>query len=77
VGWHAVFAPAGMDPATTRRLNEAFNRVLATADLRDRIVAGGSIPIEPPLDAGQWADQFRRDVKAWGDIARSSGARNE
>jgi len=77
VGWHAVFAPAGMDPAMTRRLNEAFNRVLALADIRERIVAGGSIPIEPALDAQQWAEQFRRDVQAWGDIASSSGARNE
>jgi len=77
VGWHAVFAPAGMDPALARKLNEAFNRVIATPDIRERIVSGGSIPIEPALTADQWAEQFRRDVQAWGEAARRSGARNE
>jgi tripartite-type tricarboxylate transporter receptor subunit TctC len=74
VGWHAVFLPAGVPPAVITRLNAAFSKAISRPDIRERIVTGGSIPIEPPLTAAQWTAQYRREVTQWADIVRKSGA---
>ncbi|MFO1082009.1 MAG: tripartite tricarboxylate transporter substrate binding protein [Reyranellaceae bacterium] len=72
VGWHAVFAPAATPVAILNRLNAAFTAALALPNVRQAILAGGSIPIEPPLDAAAWTAQFRREVAAWGAVARAA-----
>ncbi|MBR0654546.1 Bug family tripartite tricarboxylate transporter substrate binding protein [Plastoroseomonas arctica] len=72
VGWHGVFAPAATPPAIIERLNRAFVRAVAVPRVRDGIIAGGSLPIEPPLDAAAWTARFGRDVEAWGAVARAS-----
>ncbi|MEO8279204.1 MAG: tripartite tricarboxylate transporter substrate-binding protein [Ideonella sp.] len=73
VGWHAVFAPAATPPAVVNRLNAAFVKALARPEIRERIVNGGSVPIEPPLSAAQWTEQSRREVGQWADVARKAG----
>ena len=77
VGWHAVFAPAKLPPELARKLNQAFNQVLADPEMRRFIVDGGSIPIEPATYLAAWAAQFQDDVRVWGKAARASGARVE
>lgn len=72
VGWHAAFAPAATPAAIVARLNAAFVKALATPRVREAIVAGGSMPIDPPLDPGAWNARFRRDVAAWGEVARAA-----
>lgn len=71
VGWHAVFAPAATPAPIVNRLNAAFVAAMALPRLRDAIIAGGSIPIDPPLDAAQWTARFRHDVAVWGEVARA------
>ncbi len=75
VGWHAVFVPADVPPEVVARLNAAFTKAVSRPEIRERIVSGGSTPIEPPLSAAQWTAQYRREVTQWADIARVSGAR--
>lgn len=77
VGWHAVFAPAGMSISLAEQLNQQINAVIAQPEVRERILSGGSIPASPPSTVNAWRDQFAQDVKTWGDIARQSGAKNE
>ncbi len=72
VGWHGVFAPARTPPEVLARLNAAFVRALALPRVRDAIIAGGSIPIEPPLDLAAWNARFNADVEAWGRVARAA-----
>jgi tripartite-type tricarboxylate transporter receptor subunit TctC len=72
VGWHGAFAPARTPPEVLARLNAAFVKALALPRVRDAIIAGGSIPIEPPLDAAGWTARFNADVEAWGRVARSA-----
>lgn len=74
VGWYAVFGPAGMEPAVTDRINSAFTKVMARADMRQLILDGGSIPIEPALTPAQWREGFKKNVQVWGQAARESGA---
>ena len=77
VGWHAAFAPAGTPAPIIERLNKAFTKALATPDMRERIVAGGSVPIDPALTAAQWEDQFRKDVEGWAKVARAAKVKIE
>ena len=74
VGWHGLFGPAHMPADVVARLNAAVNKIDASSEMKQFIVAGGSIPIEPPLDAAQWAAQFKDDVRVWADAAQRSGA---
>ena len=72
VGWHAAFAPAGVTADVAHRLNAAFVKAAGRADIRERIVAGGSVPIEPPLSVEQWGARFRQEVEQWGRVARTA-----
>lgn len=74
VGWHAVFAPAAVPSTVVERLNAAFNKAVATPAIRERIVSGGSVPIEPALSAAQWTAQARNQVAQWASIVKASGA---
>lgn len=77
VGWHGVFAPAATPPDVLSRLNAAFAKALARPEIQERIVKGGSVPIEPALSAPQWTEQSRREVVQWAEIARKAGVTAE
>jgi tripartite-type tricarboxylate transporter receptor subunit TctC len=77
VGWHGVFAPAAVPSAVLTRLNDAFVKAAARPDIRERIVSGGSVPIEPPLNARQWTEQYRHEIGQWADIVRAGGVKVE
>lgn len=72
VGWHAAFVPAGTPAPIIERLNTAFTKALAQPGMADRLIAGGSVPIDPPATAAQWDAQFRRDVESWAKVARAA-----
>lgn len=77
VGWHALFGPANMAPALAERIGQAVNAVLARNEMREFILAGGSIPVEPATNVAGWRSQFEQDVRTWGKVARESGAKIE
>ena len=77
VGWHGAFAPAATPADTLNRLNAAFAKALARPDIRDRIVNGGSVPIEPALTSPQWTAQMRREVAQWAEVVRKAGIKPE
>lgn len=73
VGWHGAFLPAGVPPEIVKRLNAAFTKAVSRPEIRKRIVDGGSIPIEPPLDAEQWTTQYQHEVRQWADVVHATG----
>ena len=75
VGWHGTFVAAATPPAIVARLNRAFVKALSRPDIRERIVTGGSVPIEPAYTAEQWTEKYRKEVAEWAAIARASGAK--
>ena len=75
VGWHAAFVPAATPPAVVARLNRAFVKAVSRPDIRERIVSGGSVPIDPPYSAEQWTEKYRKEIVEWATVARTSGAR--
>ena len=72
VGWHGAFAPASTPAPLLARWNDAFAQAVALPRVRDAIIAGGSVPVDPPLSAAQWQARFRADVAAWGTVARAA-----
>ena len=77
VGWHGAFAPLATPADIMTRLNAAFAKALARPDIRDRIVNGGSVPIEPALTSPQWTAQMRREVAQWAEVVRKAGIKPE
>jgi FMN phosphatase YigB (HAD superfamily) len=49
-----------------------YQQALALPRVREAIVAGGSQPIEPALDAAAWSARFHCDVEEWGAVARAA-----
>jgi tripartite-type tricarboxylate transporter receptor subunit TctC len=74
--WHGIVAPAGMDPALTRRINEVFGRIAAMPDVRQRIfdTQAGTVVGGSPED---FAAHIRREVARWTPIIREGGIRTE
>lgn len=74
--WHGIVAPAGMDPALVRRINEVFGRIAAMPEVQQRIfetqagsVVGGT--------SEQFAEHIRSEVARWTPIIREGGIRSE
>jgi tripartite-type tricarboxylate transporter receptor subunit TctC len=74
--WHGIVAPAGMDPALARRINEVFARIIAMPDVKQRIfdTQAGTVVGGSPED---FANHIRREVARWTPIIREGGIRSE
>lgn len=74
--WHGIVAPAGMDPALTRRINEVFGRIAAMPEVQQRIfeTQAGRVVGGTPED---FAAHIRREVARWTPIIREGGIRSE
>ena len=75
VGWHAMFAPAGVAPEIIEKLNRTVNRIISAPDVQKRIFEVGSFPVQPPTTAQQWNEMFRKDVQVWAGLVKQSGAK--
>jgi len=73
--WQGLMGPPGLPTDVVKRLNEAFNTVMAQAAVREKLVVGGLDPI------GGTPDDFARFVRAeiakWSRIAKDVGAKAE
>lgn len=71
--WLGLFAPVGTPPAVVSRLNAALDKVLQMPEVRDKLLAAGSIP------AGGSADTFAKflavDYPKWGQVVKASGVK--
>ena len=71
--WVGVFLPAGTPPAIVQRLNEAINRSMQDAAIKERLesfafdLVGGS--------PQQTAEYVRTEVRKWGKVVRETGAK--
>lgn len=70
--WQGLAAPAGLAPDITRKINEAFNKVMAMPAVRDKLMAAGLAPV------GGTPEQFSRfidsEITKWTRIAKDVGA---
>ena len=75
ITWHGIVVPAGTPKPVIARLNGEFNKLLQTADMRERLMVLGSDIIggEPK----QLSDYMRVEIPRWAKVIKESGARAE
>jgi tripartite-type tricarboxylate transporter receptor subunit TctC len=75
VGWFGVLAPAATPKPVVEKLSADVNRVLADAEVRQRMHALGADP------SGNTPDEFarfiREDQAKWAKLMREAGIRPE
>ena len=67
--WHGVLVPAGTPATIVERLNSEINKMLQSADVRDRLaglgaeIVGGS--------SREFADHIRHEIPKWAKVVKS------
>jgi tripartite-type tricarboxylate transporter receptor subunit TctC len=73
VTWFGVAGPAAMPKEVIGKLNAAFNKALATADVQKKLAAQGAEVAGGPPE--KFASLIRTDGVRWGAIVKASGIR--
>lgn len=73
VGFYGFLAPAGTPRDVVARLSDAFRQVLATPDIRNRMIAQGADPAF--LGADDFAKFLAAEMPRWAEVVKKSGAR--
>jgi tripartite-type tricarboxylate transporter receptor subunit TctC len=73
--WYGVIAPAGTPPDIVAKLHDAFAKVIARADVRERFLATGTQPyVSSPKE---FADLIRGDGARWAAVIRKANVKAE
>ena len=73
--WFGIFAPAGLPPAQTQRLNQAFTEALAAPEIKARFA---TLLAEPaPMTPEAFAAFVRAELAKYEKLVQRSGARAE
>lgn len=71
VAWGGIVLPPGTPPTVAQSLNDAFNKALSTAEVRDRFRdMGVDIFISKPRDL---ADYARKETVKWAAVVKQAG----
>ena len=69
--WYGVWAPAGMPPELTNKLNAEVNRILKLADVKQRLDLMGAE--HASMSARDSHQLLQREYERWGRIIKASG----
>jgi len=73
VAWNGLVAPAGLPPEIVKRVHEAFAKVMALPDVREKLQGGGLEPVgDSPEEFGRF---IPAEIAKWSKIAKDVGAR--
>jgi tripartite-type tricarboxylate transporter receptor subunit TctC len=73
VGFYGFLAPAGLPADVKARLSDAFRQVLASPEVRNRMVSQGADPAF--LGADDFAKFLAAEMPRWADAVKKSGAK--
>ena len=73
VGLYGFLAPAGLPKDVAAKLSDAFRQVLATPDIRNRMISQGADPAF--LGHEDFARYLQQEMPRWADAVKRSGAR--
>ena len=73
--WYMVLAPTGTPSPVIARVNQAFTKLVAARDTRDRLAGVGAEPMSStPEEAAAF---LRKEIARWGKVVTESGAKAE
>lgn len=73
--WYAIFGPAGMPPAITRKLAQEIHKAVTQTDLRDRLKGLGTTPIGSTPEA--LAAFQKNDIERWTRVVKMANIKPE
>jgi len=73
--WYGVVAPAGTPPEIVAKLHNAFEKVIARPDVRERFLATGTEPFV--TSPREFADLIRSDGTRWAAVIRKANVKAE
>jgi tripartite-type tricarboxylate transporter receptor subunit TctC len=71
-----MLAPAGTPRDIVAKLHQEIVRILALADVRDRLLVAGIEPA-PPMTPEQFGDYLRTEVVKWGKVVKAANIKVE
>jgi tripartite-type tricarboxylate transporter receptor subunit TctC len=71
--WIGIFQPAATPAAIVQKLNDAVNRAIGSADLRERLAAQAFDPAGG--SQRQFAEYVKAEIVKWGKVVRETGAK--
>ncbi|WP_424813736.1 Bug family tripartite tricarboxylate transporter substrate binding protein [Roseococcus sp. YIM B11640] len=72
--WYGLFGPAHLPAPVLEKISSAVTSVLRDAEFSKWLTENQGISLPPVYTPAEFADIQRRDVAAWGEIVRRSGA---
>jgi tripartite-type tricarboxylate transporter receptor subunit TctC len=73
--WFSLSGPANLPPELVTRLNAEVRRALELPEIRERVRHDGIVPNR--MEAGEFTAFVTDELRRWGPIVRSSGAKND
>jgi tripartite-type tricarboxylate transporter receptor subunit TctC len=71
--WLGMFGPAGLPSDMVAKLNATINQVVASAEVRERLLKAGAQPQSGPPQA--LADHVRAEIDRWSKVVKASNAK--
>jgi tripartite-type tricarboxylate transporter receptor subunit TctC len=71
--WLGVFGPAGLPRDVVARLNPAINQIVASAEVREKLLKAGAEPQSGPPKA--LADHVQAEIDRWSKVVKASNAK--
>ena len=73
--WYGFAGPLKMPPAIVARLNQEFAHILATPDVRDKLMSVGMEPVTSTPT--QFGDFVKSEISKWAKVVKSAGVKAE
>jgi len=70
--WYGLIVPAATPRPAVNRLNEALNRILAEATVKDYLTGQSMLPIGGTPEA--FTQRVRNEMQRWGRVVKDTGA---
>ena len=72
-GWYGLLLPAATPRDIVARINADYNKVLAAADVQERLLASGFEPLGGTPQ--KFADYLRSETRKWTKVVRDANIR--
>jgi len=76
VNWYAIMAPPKTPRAIVERLHGVITKAAFSADLKERFIAGGSVPMTSTSPEA-YLEHLKRELARWGKVATAANVRAE
>lgn len=71
--WNGMLAPAGTPADIIKRLNTEFNRIIATPEMRKRMIDNGYEPVGGPPE--KFGEFIRAELAKWAPVVKAANIR--